>query len=144
MIQGYILTSVVVRYSVELVEAGDSSQGTGKRSGPAQYGVPTHFAFLLLLLLVFALFILVVAFETLELLGAERLVHFVNVIQNIRHVIAADQRLCAVCREPDHIRFTVSLSTPCRHLVALLFPLATRYLDSRKQMYLGNRKKDFL
>jgi len=129
----YILTSVIVRYSVQLVEAGDSSQGTGKRPGPAQYSVPTHFAFLLFLLLVFAF--LMFAFETLELLNAQRLVQFVNVVQNIQHVIAADQRLCAVCREPGHIQ------SPHRSFVALSFPLS---LNLRKQMYLGNRRKEFI
>lgn len=87
------LTCVVVWYPIELVEAGDGSQSADKCSGPAQYSVPVYFAFLYLLTLVL---VLMLARETLELLGAERLVELVNVVQNIQNVITAVHRLCVV------------------------------------------------
>lgn len=95
-----ILTSVIIEYSVELVETRDGSQSAGRRSGPAQYSVPVHFAFQPIL---FPVLILMLTFETLELFAAKRLVQFVNVVQYVQHIIAVDQRFCGVCREPGHI-----------------------------------------
>lgn len=100
-----VLTSVIIEYSVELVETRDGSQSAGRRSGPAQYSVPVHFAFQPIL---FPVSILMLAFETLNLLAAKRLVQFVNVVQYVQHVIAVDQRFCVVCKEPGHIWCSLS------------------------------------
>lgn len=96
-----LLTAVVIRYSVKLLEAGDGGKGVGKCSRPTEHSVPADLASLLLLLP--ADLVLVFTHETLELLDvqlSERLVQLATVVQQ---VIVADRQFCAVRGEPGHV-----------------------------------------